>query len=203
MYSINDIKKISLLRHSGDQQKLSILQLTPDFIDAFSVYFSQLLLGEMKKQKTEMSFLNFWKLSWDLDVPNNKKVISSHYLSVTVTRGITTRFTDSNEKITTELLDYFATTVSNGKQHIELIKAITEMAKNDDLINPKLRKGNNVAFLFRETFKSILVAVFENKKEVIIPGIGSFKRGHRVKKKNETKSIRSGVLQMTPTPNLK
>lgn len=203
MFSLNDIKKISIRRNLRDSKKKELVSLTSEFMELFTSYFSELIAKEVSEGSNEFNFLNFWTLSWEPGDVNKNTTIKSSYLSLTTTRGVTTRFVANDFKLSEDMLERFSTTLSYGPQHMRLIKGITQIARDKQEVNSAFRNGNNVAFIFRETFKSILIATFEEKREVIIPNLGSFKRGYKTKKKVETQATKGGVLQFYPNPNMK
>lgn len=202
VFGMADILATARKRFTGNNSE--IIGLLPDFIEILSAHICNSLVEVNKNGGNEWVFVNFWKLSWKNEAGRPDFLdMRSIFNSSSSSRKLTQRFVESGEIVDDELEQYFQYILSRGTQHVDLLQSLALTAQKSGNLYPKeLKLGKNIAYLFRAFFTSVLILTFEKDGQLTVPGIGTFERHFKIKKKKNSEDTKGGVLHFHPDTSI-
>lgn len=196
--NLDDLTTVAKVRFQKDN-KAELIQLLPLFVSLLATKTKNDIIENSKSGATSYCFVNFWKVALS---NSDKKRISSNSSSFVATssaRKLTTKFLDEGEVVTHPVETYFHQVITKPPHFMPFLQDLSKTALDSGTKYPKeMKKGANLAYLFKVLFSTILHLTFDKKEVVFIAGIGGFERKFKIKSKHQAEETRGGILHFSP-----
>lgn len=187
-----------LIDKHGHDRNGGLLPLTPQVIELLGVDLEKQAQECLKNSTLSFPYFNFWKITLS---PQKNTVSLDAAPSNAVARKITKLFNEQGI-LTEEISTVFSRATSRPNQYIELIKRLSQIAKQHDKIyHTNLQAGRNIAFILNAILEGVLFYCYQLDTEVKLQGWGAFALKNRAKGERALTSLKT--LQFTPISTAK